>query len=145
MTSTKGELIEHYCKKEPTEFYQFDGAYLGEGDFFQRVDADGDWIGATRTWELMHGHPVRVLIHTETTPEEAVRLLRKTAAWIERQPEMLSRERRDTGCVHENCQVGGGHVDCYDCGARFCQHPANETCEEAADGHALRLPEDLLF
>ena len=85
---TKDELLEQYAARHtaPREFVQYDSFNpptfpVGPGS----EDGDGDesW-GPSRTYELMHGATVRVLIHPDAPPEMASRMLRKIADWIDR-------------------------------------------------------------
>ena len=58
--------------------------------FFMDVDQlpagviDGGGLFCGRTYELMYGATVRILIPAGTCKEDAVRLLKKLTAWIER-------------------------------------------------------------
>ena len=73
----KEQLLEKYAQKEPNTFYQFDGWWTDE--------PEGGELMATETEELMSTCPdVRVLIPPGTDKEQASRLLKKIAAWIER-------------------------------------------------------------
>jgi len=79
---TKAELLAHYAHRRPTRFVQYDG-------FVNRADSlcdsgDGDAVFWGDTWELMNGSSVRVLIHPDTAPADAVRLLHKMASTVER-------------------------------------------------------------
>lgn len=77
-------LLQHYQSKPPTVFYQYDGHLVRGRDDVMRPDGDGDAIMASVTCELMHGPKgVRVLIPTDTTEQDAARLLRKIADTLE--------------------------------------------------------------
>ena len=82
----KEQLLEKYAQKEPNRFYQFDGwADQPPGDSFMIPDEEGDVMMATETEELMITCPdVRVLVLPGTDGEQASRLLKKIAGWIER-------------------------------------------------------------
>ena len=82
----KEQLLEKYARKEPNTFYQFDGwADEPPGDSFMIPDEEGDVVMATETQELMSSCPnVRVLVLPGTDGEQASRLLKKIAGWIER-------------------------------------------------------------
>ncbi len=87
METQKQELLAHYAAREPKEFYQFDGFNYPTGMMGYRgdhEDADGDELYCGRTYELMHGATVRILITPNTSKEDAVRLLKKLTAWIEK-------------------------------------------------------------
>jgi len=83
---TRGELLEHYCRCEPTPFFQYDGfTALGGGDCVMRPDKDDDCLTCQTTWELMSGCcAVRVLIRTDAKPTEVCRVLDKIKNWIMR-------------------------------------------------------------
>jgi hypothetical protein len=81
---TKEELLAHYAEKDPKQFFQIDGvADMPPGDIVS-VDDDGDAITGGLTHELMGCGHVRVLIPIEAKKADAIRLLRKALAWIER-------------------------------------------------------------
>ena len=91
-TQIKQELLDHYATREPREFYQFDGfnyttgvlGYCDEGKDGTE-DHDVDELFCGRTHELMHGATVRILIVAGTSKEDAMRLLKKLTAWIEKE------------------------------------------------------------
>ena len=82
----KGNLLEHYATRTPQSFVQFDGHVVGVdcADGVMRPDGDGDCLTAGVTYELMRGASVRVLIHPNTTRNEALRLLKKLRGWIKK-------------------------------------------------------------
>jgi hypothetical protein len=83
---TKAELLAKYETRSPKAFYQYDG-WAGVEWNDGIIDGDNDGHAITwppevegRTWELMEGSSaVRVLIPLDTTPADAVALLRKIA------------------------------------------------------------------
>jgi hypothetical protein len=78
---TKAELLEHYARKEPKHFYQFDGWEKSEDPF------TGGGLTMGETWELMSGVPgIRVLLPDHTTQTEAVTMLRQILDYIEQYP-----------------------------------------------------------
>jgi hypothetical protein len=81
----KSAVLQHYERREPRLFTQYDGHNVGVGhqDPIIRPDAEGHSLTTGLTWELMHGADVRVLIPATTSKETAVALLRKIAAEIE--------------------------------------------------------------
>jgi hypothetical protein len=83
--SLKHQLLEHYARKEPKNFIQFDGfSEVGEGDFVMQPDADGDWIcGCPPRAELMEGTDVRILISEGASRAVVCRLLRKMLPFVE--------------------------------------------------------------
>ncbi len=86
----KESLLKHYAKKEPTQFYQFDS-------YCNYLPPDqGDELDMCKTWELMNGSSVRVLIRTGISEKEAIRLLLKIIEWITSVGfEDLEREKED--------------------------------------------------
>jgi hypothetical protein len=92
----KQRALEHYARLDaPNRFVQLDGFAAREPDCVMRPDADGDCLFSGRTEELFGGGwDVRVLMSEGVTPEAAVRLLRKLADWVERDPEWTT-ERGD--------------------------------------------------
>ncbi len=78
-------LLEHYAEKPVTRFLQFDGFANVLGDDVMHPDEHGDAQTASTTHELMSGvATVRVLIRDDASKEDAVRLLKKLAEWVER-------------------------------------------------------------
>jgi hypothetical protein len=81
---SKGDLLEHYCQKEPVPFIQFDDITDSNPlDSFIEPDEDGDFLSVTDTWELMSGTPaVRVLIRPGLSKKMVSKALQKIAKWI---------------------------------------------------------------
>ena len=85
---TRGELLEKYCKREPTPFFQYDG-FLGKpndkSDCIFQFDKNGFcFFDKIETYELMHGADVRVFVKPGTPPEITQRILKEIAACIKR-------------------------------------------------------------
>jgi hypothetical protein len=78
---SKAKLLAHYTDKDPRAFHQFDG--WRHGDAVVGCDENGHGATAGKTWELMQGSNVRVLIPLDTPAADAVILLRKITSWIE--------------------------------------------------------------
>jgi hypothetical protein len=81
----KAELLEHYGRKDPCTFQQYD-AFTGvePGDCIVRPDNDGDCLFAGITEELMSGvWSVRVFVTDGTSKADALRALKKIIAWME--------------------------------------------------------------
>ena len=77
MEKSKQGILEHYKRKEPSLFIQYDGFYEPE-DPTALPDDDGHAIFSRLTYELMSGGPaVRVLITPETSEETIIKLLDK--------------------------------------------------------------------
>lgn len=85
----KGQLLEHYCQREPKQFIQFDGFAGHPEDSVMRHDDDGHTLWKSVTYELMHGATVRVLVDPGTDAQTAATLMRKLANWIEQDPSDL--------------------------------------------------------
>ena len=96
---TKKEMLDHYAKKEPMLFEQYDG-FKNAGDDVIHPDYDGDSLTVGDTCELMSGYPeVRVLIPPKTKAEDAVRLLLKIAIQIKsREIEIDKMYEKGSGC-----------------------------------------------
>ena len=89
---TKQQVLDHYSRRVPVLFNQYDAFDLGEdgADDVMRPDNDGDSLFRSETWELMSGvYETRVLITAGTKPSVAVRHLRKIIEWIEKAPDGL--------------------------------------------------------
>ena len=86
MSTQKGELLAKYCERAPTAFLQFDGFFPGIGNYDPIVtpDSEGDCLFGGDTWELMHGADVRVLIKHPLGRTDALRILSKITAWVNR-------------------------------------------------------------
>ena len=88
---TKGELLEHYSKKEPNLFLQLDGDSSGEkikdGEV---IGQSGIAISARDTYELMSSCPdVRVLINPNTRKEDIEKILTTIIDYINKHYEIL--------------------------------------------------------
>ena len=84
--SKKGDLLEHYAGREPTQFVQYDGfAEVQEVTGIFNPDKDGDTLFNGDTWELMHGAGVRLLIDPELGRADILRLLAKISKRIKRE------------------------------------------------------------
>ncbi len=85
MTPNKDELLKHYARREPKEFWQFDGWLNAAGDEFLFPNPEtGLGLTVQITWELMSGIPeIRVLMPKTTTDQQAVALLREVIASLE--------------------------------------------------------------
>ena len=77
MRKSKGELIEHYCSKKPTAFYQVDFFMDCPPDPVMDPDKEGDALTAGQTFELMNGAGIRVLISTNVSHKDITRGLTK--------------------------------------------------------------------
>ncbi len=76
-------MIKEVSMKAPHYFYQLDGFFDGE--------IDEVFMG--HTWELRNcTNAVRVLIHEDATPEDAIRLLKSIIESVERDPESINRK-----------------------------------------------------
>jgi hypothetical protein len=93
MMSSKVDLLAHYADREPCEFVQIDcwrygkeGVVRGVGitDTLGATDDDGDCLNGGVVTELMSGSDVRILIPPRISSADAIALLRKAIAWIER-------------------------------------------------------------
>ena len=84
---SKDELIEHYSKKAPNDFIQYDGhCDLPPDGHFIDVDQDGYLFSSRHTQELMEGATVRILIRLKTPKEVALKMLDKMRQWITEDP-----------------------------------------------------------
>lgn len=83
---TKKELLDHYARRAPQTFYQYDCfVNIGEGDCVMQPDEDGDTTFTSVTYELMSGVPVRVLINPEgATKGDVLRALCKIMEFIDK-------------------------------------------------------------
>jgi len=79
------DLLEHYGRREPCLFLQFDGHKVVGRDDVLRPDENGHSVTSGLTYELMSGRvAVRVLIPKDVADADAVALLLKIAHEIER-------------------------------------------------------------
>ena len=83
--SKKGDLLEHYAGREPTQFVQYDGFAKNQADGIFNPDKDGDTLFSGDTWELMGGAGVRLLIDPELGRADILRLLAKISKQIKRE------------------------------------------------------------
>jgi len=83
---TKGDLLEHYAKRDPVGFIQFDDFTDPKTwDDVVKPDKDGHCIHAGTTHELMTGiYGVRVLVRPDIPKEVVLKSLSKIRAWIRR-------------------------------------------------------------
>jgi hypothetical protein len=94
METVRERLVrEAAAKRHILLVHQFDGwAHWGHGDPFFESDADLDLLQGRESYELRNAGPdlaVRVHVAHGTTPEVAVRMLRKMADWVESRPEIV--------------------------------------------------------
>jgi len=93
MEERKRALLKHYQTRNPVTFFQLDGFVNVDGDCVMRPDADGDWLSAGLTDELMTGaYAVRILITKGTSAKDALRLIRKLAKRAKDNPKLLIEE-----------------------------------------------------
>lgn len=94
----KVELAQRYGEKPLRDFFRFDALITGEPeaevDYNSSgiTDEDGDCINREREYERRNTGPetVRIQVPVGITADEAVRVLRKTADWIESRPDLLA-------------------------------------------------------
>ena len=81
MRPTKEQLLNHYSKRDPKLFIQFDG-YDEPPEGCTDPEA---YSGMCRikTYELMCGNDVRILIDPRKDREKVLRILHKLVDWIE--------------------------------------------------------------
>lgn len=79
---SKDELLEHYSKKMPGDFIQYDGHCDLPADDHIEVDETGHSFFTRHTRELMDGATVRVLIRLGTPKDTALQLLSKITEWV---------------------------------------------------------------
>ena len=85
--TTKTELLAHYARSEPKNFYQIDGFVGYEEDVAMRPDEQGYALTGQQTTELMSGLPtVRVLITGGAEHEDVIALLERALDWVKRDP-----------------------------------------------------------
>ncbi len=89
MEWTKEKLLQHYKRKEPNLFIQYDGYYMpnGENDLIipgslMNPNDEGFNLFSSMTYELIDGANVRLLIKPETPKETVLRLLERLTSWI---------------------------------------------------------------
>ena len=84
---SKDELLEHYSKKAPSDFIQYDGhCDLPPDGQTIEVDQDGHSFFMRHTQELMTGATVRILIQLKTPKEVTIQMLDKMRQWIAEDP-----------------------------------------------------------
>ena len=85
------ELLNHYAKKTPVEFWQFDGFTGVKADSLVCPDADSDACFSSGTWELRNDNvPVRVQIRKGVPATIARRLLEKLLVWYAQDVDALA-------------------------------------------------------
>lgn len=90
MEKEKKRKLMHYLDSDPIRFIQYDIYTDAEAYPKMHPDKDGDALSQEKTVELMPSAPnVRVLILPNTGKKAVLRSLRKVAAWIKREPELL--------------------------------------------------------
>jgi hypothetical protein len=89
---TKEQLLAHYKERNPTQFIQFDGFDDLQPDDVMTVDEDGHSFFSRKTWELMHGSTVRLLVKPAASKETVLSLLHKIIKWIDRDFESYSQQ-----------------------------------------------------
>ena len=114
---TKGDLLEHYARREPKAFVQIDCWYGGkmDDDIFH-ADAAGRTVTSGRVEELMLGTDVRILIEPDGDPKEVVALLREAADMIVGQPDVVklsfyNTELQDVSTWHRHCPYCSEHFN----------------------------------
>ena len=98
MDRLKRQLLDAAAEKDVHLVHQLDGWVLppGAGDFFMQADDAGDGLTAGESYELRRSPrklAVRVHVHAGTSPEVAIRVLRKITAWLECQPHLVQEPR----------------------------------------------------
>lgn len=85
VSERKQKCLDHYSRKEPKLFCQFDGFLNCDPlDSVMVPDEHGDCIiHGSRQWELMSGSSARLLVPEDTTPDRLIRLLNKFITVIE--------------------------------------------------------------
>jgi len=89
----KTALLKHYSQPDMSacHYVQYDGWLYSPDDDLMPADEDGDVLFALRAMELRSsGTPVRIQILQGTSPQDAVRLLRKMLAFVEKSYESLA-------------------------------------------------------
>lgn len=84
----KKALLAHYATGRPQRFYQLDGfCNVAPGDVLVHPDNEGDCVIGLQSWELRHSGSelaVRIWVHADTTPADAVRLVAKSLDCLKR-------------------------------------------------------------
>jgi hypothetical protein len=102
LNDVRNELIDAYPKKSLRELFQFDAlitriARAGvDCNSSGTTDADGDCINCEKKFEMRNSGNdiVRIQIPVGVTPNEAARVLLKTAGMIEAHPDLLTWPKR---------------------------------------------------
>jgi hypothetical protein len=89
---SKEMLLAHYSTKPPTDFIQYDGFHGQQPDSVLKADADGHYLSSGKTWELMHGSTVRVLVTPGVSKDTVISLLHKIIKRIDRNFEAYSQQ-----------------------------------------------------
>jgi len=100
LDTVRAELADQYKSKPVRVLFQFDALITGEprpGIYYNSsgtTDEDGDCINCELKCELRNtgNDTVRIQVPVGIAPCEAVRVLRKTAEWIESRPDLLESE-----------------------------------------------------
>lgn len=90
----KEERLEHYAEGTVMEFIQLDALVGNRPNYYSgldRTDEDGDTLTSIRAFDIRYyGHPIRLQIRKGTSCEDAIRVTRKFADWLERDPGLFS-------------------------------------------------------
>jgi hypothetical protein len=99
---TKEELLERYQTREPKLFVQIDAFNTtGDEDNLMQPDGDGYWFQARRTYELMDGVDVRILINPGADRKEVMPMLKKMMDKIGRDwSQLLEGAREELETTH---------------------------------------------
>jgi hypothetical protein len=87
-------LLARYSKKPSNQFIQYDSFHDLQQDPVYEVDEDGHSVFCAKTWELMHGSTVRVLIKPWAPKEIVMTLLAKITKRIDKDLATSSQEER---------------------------------------------------
>lgn len=98
--TTKAELLAHYARTQPENFYQIDGFVGCEGDEIMCPDEQGYALNGRQTTELMSGLPtVRILITGGASQADVVALLERALSWAKQDGVPFSVPRAKKGDV----------------------------------------------
>jgi hypothetical protein len=103
LEAVRARLVDEAQRKPLLALFQFDALITGEPEAghycgsFGTTDEDGDCVNCELKHELRNtaNDVVRIQIPLGVTPSEAVRVLRKTAGWIQSRPDVLDPEDWD--------------------------------------------------